>query len=352
MCSVLPCQQLPGTRLALNHRAKLSTQEVLSTQHNGLAAGHAAHLTKTGSVCPGIAAPGILRAMAISRANFVDAARDALQHNPVGQRLVSTRVLNAQVVRRLSRKYFYPFVSRRLAAHDVTFLNWGYEEDPPVTLNLDAVDEPNRYNIHLYHSTATQADTDLTGKDVLEVSCGHGGGASYLMRTMKPAKYTGLDFNPDGIKYCRRKQTLPGLDFIQGDAEDLPFADESFDAVVNIEASHVYLKFPKFLSEVERVLRPGGRLLYADMRSSDEFSEWDAVIAASPLQVIEKRSISAEVLTGLEKTAHRNLEMVTKSLPVLLRPLGRQIVVGPGSPLYRRLQSGAISYRMYCFAKE
>lgn len=290
--------------------------------------------------------------MAIRRANLVDAARDALQHNPVGQHVVGTRVLNVPFVRKLSRKYFYPLVSRRLAAQDVTFLNWGYEEDPPMGLRLDGADEPNRYNIQLYHSTATQADTDFTGKDVLEVSCGHGGGATYLMRTMKPAKYTGLDFNPDGIAYCRRKHNLPGLDFVHGDAEHLPFADESFDAVVNIEASHVYLNFPTFLSEIERVLRPGGRMLYADMRSSDQFPDWEVAIAESPLQVLEERVISAEVLRGLEKTAQQHLRMVEAGLPSLLRPFGRQMVVGPGSRLYRQLESGAISYRMYCFAKD
>ena len=42
-------------------------------------------------------------------------------------------------------------------------------------LPLEPEDEQNRYGIQLYHRTATQAD--LSGKKVLEVSCGHGGGA-------------------------------------------------------------------------------------------------------------------------------------------------------------------------------
>src|ERR1700681_296508 len=51
---------------------------------------------------------------------------------------------------------------------------------------------------------------------VLEVSCGHGGGASYLMRTLYPASYTGLDFNADGIAFCQRRHRLPGLDVVPG----------------------------------------------------------------------------------------------------------------------------------------
>ena len=136
-------------------------------------------------------------------------------------------------------------------------------------LPLAASDEPNRYGIQLYHRTATQAD--LSGKQVLEVSCGHGGGASYLVRTLRPASYTGLDLNADGIAFCRKRHNLPGLDFVHGDAESLPFADESFDAVINVEASHGYPDFPRFLAEVARVLRPGGHFLYADFRSYLDF---------------------------------------------------------------------------------
>ena len=92
------------------------------------------------------------------------------------------------------QKYFYPYVTRRLGADDVFFFNYGYEQDPPMAVPLEASDEPNRYCSQLYHRTATQVD--LTGKRVLEVSCGHGGGASYVMRTLHPTSYTGLDLNP------------------------------------------------------------------------------------------------------------------------------------------------------------
>ncbi len=81
---------------------------------------------------------------------------------------------------------------------------------------------------------------------------------------LQPASYTGLDLNPDGISFCRRRHDLPGLEFVQGDAEDLPFPDESFDAVINVESSHLYPHFPVFLTEVARVLRPGGNFLYTD----------------------------------------------------------------------------------------
>jgi SAM-dependent methyltransferase len=126
---------------------------------------------------------------------------------------------------RLVSKLFYRIQTRLVAAEDVVFLNIGYEEDPPMALPLAESDEPNRFHIQLYHRIATQAD--LRGKRVLEVGCGHGGAASYLMRTLRPASYTGLDLNRAAVAYCRKRHNLPGVDFVHGDAEKLPFPDQS-----------------------------------------------------------------------------------------------------------------------------
>ena len=94
----------------------------------------------------------------------------------------------------------------------------------------------------------TASQVDLTGKRVLEMSCGAGGGASYMMRNLGPASYTGLDLNPASIDKCRERHRPPGLDSVQGDAQNLPFPDQSFDAVINVEASHQYPHFPSFLN--------------------------------------------------------------------------------------------------------
>ena len=75
-------------------------------------------------------------------------------------------------------------------------------------------DEPHRYAIQLYHRVATQVD--LTGKRVLEVSCGHGGGASYLMRTLGPASYTGLGLEPHRLGLLPKKAPAAGPRFCGG----------------------------------------------------------------------------------------------------------------------------------------
>ncbi|BBX73770.1 methyltransferase domain-containing protein [Mycobacterium shinjukuense] len=247
-------------------------------------------------------------------------------------------------------KYGYRFLSRLLTRDDVLFLNWGYEEDPPMGLPLAASDEPDRLPIQLYHRTAAQVD--LKGKQVLEVSCGHGGGASYIMRTMHPASYTGLDLNNVGIEFCRKRHQLPGLQFVQGNAERLPFFDESFDAVINIEAAIHYIDFAGFLNEVARVLRPSGHFLYADLRDAEAVPAWEAALADAPMRMVSEQVINAEVMRGLED--NRLLGQISSRLPKIgfLQKIANDFASGSDSLIYRRLENGDVSYRVYCFVKE
>ncbi len=259
------------------------------------------------------------------------------------------RLLYSPVVMKSFGKYGFPFFTRRLGADKVLFINWGYEEDPPMALPLAESDEPDRFPIQLYHRTATQVD--LGGKRVLEVGCGHGGGASYLVRTLRPASYTGLDLNPAGIDFCRKRHQLPGLDFVQGDAQNLPFPDQSFDAVINVESSHLYPRFPRFLAEVARVLRPGGHFLYTDLRPRVCIAEWEEALAEAPLRQLSCADINAQVLRGAEKNSQQTLDLIDR-LPGFLHGLVHKVAQVHGSGLHRAVRSGDVSYRVYCFVKD
>ena len=247
------------------------------------------------------------------------------------------------------QKRIYPLLTR-LSGDELLLINNGYEQDPPLALPLEPSDEPSRFCIQLYHQTATQVD--LSGKRVLEVGCGHGGGAAYLTRSLGPASYTGLDLNPSAIALCRKTHNVPGLDFVEGDAENLRFADESFDAVVNVESSHNYPHFDRFLAEVARVLRPGGHFLYTDVRYTPGVAAWEAALAHAPMRMVSERNVNAEVARGLEKTwEHYWRGLVDHHAPIFLRGLARNIVGGLSLSNARKLQNGEMSYRIYCFAK-
>jgi ubiquinone/menaquinone biosynthesis C-methylase UbiE len=249
---------------------------------------------------------------------------------------------------RLVSRHFYRIQTRLVAAEDVVFLNIGYEEDPPMALPLAESDEPNRFHIQLYHRIATQAD--LRGKRVLEVGCGHGGAASYIMRTLRPASYTGLDLNRAAIAYCRKRHNLLGVDFVHGDAEKLPFPDRSFDAVINVESSAAYPHFSRFLAEVARVLRPGGHFLYTDLRPRTNVAEWEAALDGAPMRMLSHDDINAQVIRGLQKNTPRILDLINR-VPKILHPIGRGYSGVEGTAFYRAMQSGKYSYRMYCFVR-
>jgi len=155
--------------------------------------------------------------------------------------------------------------------------------------------------------------------------------------------------NPASIEKCRERHKLPGLDFVQGDAENLPFPDQSFDAVINVEASHQYPHFPRFLEEVARVLRPGGYFLYTDSRRAPVIAKWEAALADAPLRKISERAIDEEAKRGLDANTRRTQQQISGRLPAFISSLIRY---GVGVLDWDLRRAGGFSYRVYSFAKD
>ncbi len=108
--------------------------------------------------------------------------------------------------------------------------------------------------------------------DVLDVGCGTGAVIELLHGKHPGARYVGLDLTPDMIAVAKAKG-LDGCEFVVGDAEDLPFAANSFDAVLTSNSFHHYPNPERFFAGVHRVLRPGGRLILRDYTAND-FAVW------------------------------------------------------------------------------
>lgn len=234
---------------------------------------------------------------------------------------------------------------------DLLFMNYGYASLDPCEpgLELRAEDEANRYSIQLYHRVA--GAVDLRGKDVLEVGCGRGGGASFILRYLGPRSFVGLDFSWPGIRFASRWHRLDGLALVQGDAEALPFPSASFDAVVNVESSHCYPSMERFLQEVARVLRPGGYFLFADLRHRDQVDTLRQQVKQSGLRICQEEVITPQVVRALELDSERKNALIQKKVFPLARPAVREFAAVKGSQGYEFFRSGTWQYLRFVLQK-
>lgn len=222
-------------------------------------------------------------------------------------------------------------------------MNYGYASlEPASDLRLEVSDESDRLCIQLYQHAIR--DVVLREKDVLEAGSGRGGGASYISRYLRPLSVTGLDLSQEAVDLCTRHRKAPGLTFIQGDAQSMPFPDASFDAVINIESSHCYPSMGRFLSEVHRVLRPRGSLLFADLRTSDGLDVLHRQFEASHLILQREDDITANVLMALRLDNDRKLQLIHDLIPWPLRRPFRAFAGIEGTTNYVGFENGTRRY--------
>ena len=105
------------------------------------------------------------------------------------------------------------------------------------------------------------------GMRVLDAGCGLGGTLASLADRYRNLALVGLNIDSRQLRRARDLVKIGDahrLAFVTGDACRLPFADESFDAVVAVECIFHFPGRSRFLKEAHRVLRPGGLLALSD----------------------------------------------------------------------------------------
>lgn len=257
---------------------------------------------------------------------------------------------NSARFRRLAWKPVYELLAKKFKVKNWSFMNYGYA--PSVTepaLQLHTADEKNRYSIQLYHYLATKVVINNT--DVLEVGSGRGGGAWYIKHYLQPNTVTGLDIALNAVKMARNNYKSNGLFFVQGSAEKLPFANESFDVVINVESSHTYGSVPLFLAEVKRVLRKGGYLLITEIRVAATVTKWQQQLAASGLQLISAENISQQVARAIELEEPVKQQRIQTYIPKWLQQLFKEFAGVVGSQAHTQLSNGQLVYYRFVLQK-
>lgn len=116
-------------------------------------------------------------------------------------------------------------------------------------------------------------------ENMLDVGCGPGTFLARLAAAGHRGQLVGLDFSEGMVAQASRD--FPGIRFRQGDAQQLPFADQTFDVVT---ARHMLYHVPDprlALSEMRRVLKPGGTLLVVTNGAGSMGEWWSAFQAAT-----------------------------------------------------------------------
>lgn len=110
------------------------------------------------------------------------------------------------------------------------------------------------------------ADTQLDG-EVLEIGSGAGANAQVLLERHPDIQLTATDLDPVMVAAARRRLASHGhrVTVTEADTTALPFEDDRFDAVVSLLMLHHVIDWRDALTEVARVLRPGGTLVGYDL---------------------------------------------------------------------------------------
>ncbi|TAF02664.1 MAG: class I SAM-dependent methyltransferase [Nostocales cyanobacterium] len=109
-----------------------------------------------------------------------------------------------------------------------------------------------------------------TNANVLDLGCGTGRLLNRLASEFSELRGTGLDLSPQMLRVARQSnQHRPRLIYVEGNAESLPFAEGQFQAVFNTISFLHYPQPEKVLTEIARVLAPGGSFYLVDITANN-----------------------------------------------------------------------------------
>jgi SAM-dependent methyltransferase len=142
------------------------------------------------------------------------------------------------------------------------------------------------------------------GERVLDVATGSGNAALWAARA--GARVTGLDLSPQLLEAARARAAAEGLDidWVEGDAESLPFADDEFDRVLSVFGAMFAPRHERTASELLRVARPGGTVALTSWVPEGVMGQ---MIAAQSTFIPPPEDADPPVLWGVEAHAQAML---------------------------------------------
>lgn len=177
------------------------------------------------------------------------------------------------------------------------------------------------------------------------------GGASYVARYLSPSKVVGVDYSKNAIELATSLHEESNLRFVEGDAEKLPFGDNTFDVVYNVESSHCYGDMEVFISEVFRVLKPGGLFAWVDLREVKTMKKDDLIFMNSKFKLLFKEEITPNIVHALDIISDRKEKFIAERVPWPFKKSFGEFAALRGSQIYEAFKKGAMGYWLYRLQK-
>jgi SAM-dependent methyltransferase len=151
------------------------------------------------------------------------------------------------------------------------------------------------------------------GTRLLDVGCG--AGQLSLPAARRGIRVTGLDLAANLVRQAATRAAGEGLaiPFDEGDAEDLPYPDESFDVVMSLIGSMFAPRPELVASEMLRVCRPGGRIIMGNWTPAGHIGQMFKVIGK---HVAPPPNVPSPLLWGDETTCRQRLGAGVKDLGI------------------------------------
>jgi ubiquinone/menaquinone biosynthesis C-methylase UbiE len=180
-------------------------------------------------------------------------------------------------------------------------------------------DKSTRKDMERFQALAARLHTVLPqGGDMLEVAPGPGFVAIEMAKS-GAHRVTGLDVSRTMVELAHKNaaEASVEVDFRQGNASAMPFADESFDLLACSAAFKNFSEPHKALQEMHRVLRPGGTALVLDLRKDVPMSEISRYFRGIGLSTINRWMTLAAFRFILLKRAYTpaQLERMLADIP-------------------------------------
>ena len=253
--------------------------------------------------------------------------------------------------RRLVWRPIYQSLASKFKNENWHFMNYGYEpagdEEP---LWLPEEESIHRYALQLYHYLAVKIP--IEGMDVLEVGSGRGGGARYIAQYLKPKSMTGMDLASNAVAFSNKNHYSSNLKYITGNAEKITLPNECIDVIINVESCHAYGSVDNFLSEVKRVLKPGGHFLITDLRGVPGMEILRNQLKKSGLKLLEEEDITNNVVEAIEKEDDLKWKRIKESIPNWLQGAFGEFGGAVGSQIHLQLKHRDLIYFRFKLIKE